>query len=62
VNGNEEDEHGNHKLFLEAKTMVDLSEHVNKKRKKGDASKIWQFMKTVHLKDGIVTDLQGLIH
>jgi hypothetical protein len=60
VNGNKEDERGNHELFLEAKTMVELSEHVNKKQKKGDASKIWQFMKTVHFKDGIVTDLQAI--
>jgi hypothetical protein len=60
VNGNEEDERGNHELFLEPKIMVELSEHVNKKQKKGDASKIWQFIKTVHFKDGIVTDLQGI--
>jgi hypothetical protein len=58
VNGNEEDERGNHELFLEAKTMVQLSERVNKKQKKGEGSKIWQFMKPVHFKDGIVTDLQ----
>jgi hypothetical protein len=56
----EEDEHGNQELFLEAKTMVELSERANKKQKKGDASKLWQFMKIVKFKDGIATDLQGI--
>jgi hypothetical protein len=57
---NEDDERGNHELFLQAKTMVQLSDHVNKKRKKGESSKLWQFMKPVHFKNGLVTDLQAI--
>jgi hypothetical protein len=61
ANGNdEEDERSNQELFLQAKSMVELSERANKKQNKGDASKIWQFMKTVQFKDGIATDLQGI--
>jgi hypothetical protein len=57
----------NLEMFLESKSMVTLSHHLNKKRRSdGSESKIWQFMKKVEMRAGInkaeLEDLDGMAH
>lgn len=55
----EEVDRGLQEIFLEAKSMVQLTDYKKKKKKKGSSeSNLWQIMKVCRIKEGMADDLK----
>ena len=56
----DEEKRGLQEIYLEAKSMVDFTDYIKKKRKaKGDGnSNVWKVMKVAHIRDGLAEELR----